>query len=206
MKRKGICGITVFLLAMCLCIPAWSYSLELVYFSDSNLADAYARRTYYDSNLDDSFMVVATPGKNEGQANVSQSATTVGSPAVAVGGATVNQAVVSTDQVATQSVIHTSAAAGHITSPNYEGYAQGYGDTWFGFRIVPGPGEASQVFTTLGFTVSGSVNLGKSTSSNQLILAYNGSLLNFDNGNDLQIAGEKRTWQGTTGSTNYSNG
>ena len=201
MKRKEICGITVLLLVMCLSIPAWSYSLELQYFPDSNLADAYARRTPTSGGGE------VKPGQQSGSGIVLQSATTGGSPAIAEGGATVTPAVVSTDSVAAQSVIHTYAAAGHTVGSYYEGYGLGYGDTYFGFVIAPGPGEASQVFATIGFTVSGSINLGKAGDFNNLILEYNSSLMNFFGAdNDLQIAGKTLTWQGTTGSTNYSNG
>jgi hypothetical protein len=148
---------------------------------------------------------VVSPGQISGPGTVSQSATTGESPPIAAGGGTANQAVVLNDEVASQIVIHTYATAGH-TGTYYDGYGQGFGDTYFGFMIGSDSGEASQVYATIGFTVSGSANIGMAGDLNNLTLAYNGSLPNFLGvGNDLQIAGETITWR-TTGSTNYSNG
>lgn len=200
MIRTGIRGLAGLILLLCLSSSAWSYTLELQYDSNANLADAYARKTSKDGEVvEDKPDVVAGPGL------VSQSATTGGSPALAGGGGTTRPAVVLTNHVdSTQMIINTFAAAGHTDGIYYEGYSQGYGESIFGFKIVSGPGEPSRVKVTIGFGVSGSINLQKVSDNDKLILDYGCVLRNFDKGNDLQIAGEEKTWEGSIVSTTYS--
>jgi hypothetical protein len=199
MRRTGICGLAGLTLLLCLSSSAWSYTLELQYDSNANIADAYARKTSTGGVVEDIPGVVTGPGV------VSQSATAGGSPALAGGGGTTRPAVVLTNHLdSTQIIINTFAAAGHTDSTYYEGYSQGYGESIFRFKIVSGPGESSRVKVTIGFGVSGSINLKQASDYNKLILQFGGLLRNFTNGNDLQIAGEEKTWEGSLVSTTYS--
>jgi hypothetical protein len=201
MRRTWLCAGAALWLALCLGTSAWSYTLEVEYLSNSNLADAYARKT------DAGGVVEFIPGEVTGQGTVSQTATTGEAPAVATGGGTTRQAVVLTDHVdCTQGIMNTVATAGHTDSATYEGYGQGYGNSTFRFKIVAGPGEPTKVWVTIGFRVSGSINLGLAESSNKLMLQFAGKLRNFISGNDLQIAAEQKTWQNSLISTTYSNG
>jgi len=198
MRRTGIHGLAGLALLLCLSSSAWSYTLELQYDSNANLAEAYARKTSTGGVVEDKPVVVTGPGL------VSQSATTGGSPALAGGGGTTRPAVVLTDHVdSTQRIINAVAAAGHTNETYYEVYSQGVGESIFGFKIIAGPGEPSRVKVTIGFGVSGLINLKKDSAYDKLILNYDCLLKNFK-GNDFRIAGEQKTWQGSPVSTTYS--
>lgn len=198
MRRTGVCRLAGLTLLLCLSSSAWSYTLELQYDSNANIADAYARKTSTGGVVEDK------PGVVSGQGEVSQSATAGGAPAPA-GGGTTRPAVLLSNQVdSTQRIINTFAAAGHTDGIYYEGYSQGYGEGIFGFKIVSGAGEYSRVKVTIGFGVSGSINLNKTSDNDKLILEYGCWLKSFDQGNDFRVAGERKTWQGSVVATTYS--
>jgi hypothetical protein len=199
MNNRLVLGMATVMAVLCLSTAGWAYTLELQYGAQANLADAYARQTYaggYDEDI---------PGEVKGMGLVMQSAS-IGAP-VATGAAATRPAVVYTDRVDnTQWIMSSAAAAGPTDSYYYEGLGQGYGNTFFSFQVLPGPGEPLQVTATIGYRVSGSVNLAHAGGSyNYLYLEYDGRLRNFNGGSDLVVASEQKLWD-TLVSGSYSNG
>ena len=184
-------GLAGLMLVLCLGTSAWSYTLKLTYGGNANVADACA--------TDWSNYVI--PGQVSDSGTVTQSATTGGPPAAGSGAGTTRPAVVVSDHVDnTQSIINASVTA------YWYGYGQGFGESIFGFRIIPDPGEASQVMATLGFTVSGTVKLQSAADYNYLILAYESSLIKPDL-TELPIASDNQTWSyAIYASTPYGSG
>jgi hypothetical protein len=193
MKRIGICGFMGIILVLCLGASSWAYNLELIYDSNANVADAYATDwTYYD-----------IPGQVPGSGTVTQSATVGGSPPAGSGVGTTRPVVVLTDHVDnSQSIINTAATA------YWYGYGQGFGSSNMGFKIIPGPGEASQVMATLGFRVIGTLNIQQVPDDygyNFLILDYASSLVK-PGPTALSIASNYQYWDTTLNSDPYTSG
>lgn len=193
MKRIGMSGLAGLMLVLCLGAPAGAYTLELIYGPNANVADPSA-----------TFWTVAPADPVSGLGLVSKSVTTIdlSPPPSATGATTVRPAVVLTaDHVDNnQSIINTAATA------YWYGYGQGFGSSNMGFIIHPGTGEATQVMATLGFRVSGTVNLQSAANNNYLILDYVSSLIKPDL-TELTIASDNQTWSyAIYASTLYSSG
>jgi hypothetical protein len=193
MKRLWFCGLAGFLFLLGLAASGRAYILEIHYDAYANQADAYASNGAIEQQ----------PGPVYGPGEVSQSAATA---PTASGTATTRQTVATGDHLDAASwIIHAAASSGHTDASSYYGYSQGYGQTIFAFKVIPGPGEPNLVSATIGFTVNGSVNLEQSGDNNQLILNYAGALKQFRPNSDLPVAGETKTWNSLISNT-FGNG